>query len=86
MRGFDESCLTPVEALTPREIRALRERERESREPDGVRELPERDAEFGEQVGAGREDALGPGAEASVAGRKAWPRRRRMNGGSGRPE
>lgn len=27
MRGFDESCLTPVHAFTPEEIRALRERE-----------------------------------------------------------
>ena len=27
MRQFDESCLTPVRALTPAEIRALRERE-----------------------------------------------------------
>ena len=27
MRKFDEACLTPVRALTPEEIRALRERE-----------------------------------------------------------
>jgi putative transcriptional regulator len=27
MRGFDESCLTPVAPLTPHEIQALRERE-----------------------------------------------------------
>jgi putative transcriptional regulator len=27
MRRFDEACLTPVEPLTPRQIRALRERE-----------------------------------------------------------
>ena len=30
MRGFDESCLTPVAPLTPQQIRALRERERVS--------------------------------------------------------
>ena len=30
MRGFDEACLTPVRLLTPRQIRALRERERVS--------------------------------------------------------
>lgn len=28
MRRFDESCLTPAPSLTPRQIRALRERER----------------------------------------------------------
>ncbi|WP_240776305.1 helix-turn-helix domain-containing protein [Nitrincola alkalilacustris] len=27
MREFDDACLTPVEALTPEDIRALRERE-----------------------------------------------------------
>lgn len=27
MRRFDDACLTPVQALTPRQIRALRERE-----------------------------------------------------------
>jgi putative transcriptional regulator len=27
MRRFDTACLTPVSALTPREIRAIRERE-----------------------------------------------------------
>lgn len=27
MREFDDACLTPVEALTPEEIRELRERE-----------------------------------------------------------
>ena len=27
MRKFDEACLTPVRALTPAEIKALRERE-----------------------------------------------------------
>jgi|SRR5271157_915080 len=27
MRGFDAGCLTPVRPLTPREIRAIRERE-----------------------------------------------------------
>ncbi len=30
MRRFDEACLTPVHPLTPRQIRALRERERVS--------------------------------------------------------
>jgi len=30
MRRFDEACLTPVRALTARQIRALRERERVS--------------------------------------------------------
>jgi putative transcriptional regulator len=30
MRRFDESCLTPVRAFTPEEIRALREREQVS--------------------------------------------------------
>ena len=30
MRRFDEACLTPVQPLTPRQIRALRERERVS--------------------------------------------------------
>jgi putative transcriptional regulator len=30
MRGFDALCLTPVEPLTPEEIRALREREQVS--------------------------------------------------------
>ena len=30
MRRFDEACLTPVRPLTPRQIRALRERERVS--------------------------------------------------------
>ncbi len=30
MRGFDESCLTPVEPLTPRRIKDIRERERVS--------------------------------------------------------
>jgi putative transcriptional regulator len=30
MREFDALCLTPVEALTPEEIRALREREQVS--------------------------------------------------------
>ena len=28
MREFDESCLAPVESLSPEEIRAIRERER----------------------------------------------------------
>ena len=27
MRHFDEACLTPVQSLTPRQIKALRERE-----------------------------------------------------------
>lgn len=31
MREFDELCLTPVQALKPKEIRALRLRERASR-------------------------------------------------------
>ncbi len=30
MRRFDEACLTPVRPLTPREIKAIRERERVS--------------------------------------------------------
>ena len=30
MRRFDETCLTPVRPLTPRQIRAIRERERVS--------------------------------------------------------
>lgn len=30
MRRFDEACLTPVRALTPEEIKAIRERERVS--------------------------------------------------------
>ena len=30
MRSFDESCLTPIVPLTPRQIRDLRERERVS--------------------------------------------------------
>lgn len=30
MRSFDEACLTPVQPLTPRQIKALRERERVS--------------------------------------------------------
>ena len=30
MRAFDEMCLTPVEAMTPEEIRALRMRENAS--------------------------------------------------------
>ena len=30
MRGFDESCLTPVRPLTPRQIKSIRERERVS--------------------------------------------------------
>jgi len=30
MRGFDDLCLTPVEPMTPEEIRALREREHAS--------------------------------------------------------
>ncbi len=27
MRGFDEACLTPVRSLSPKEIKAIRERE-----------------------------------------------------------
>jgi putative transcriptional regulator len=30
MRQFDEACLTPVQALSPEEIRSIRERERVS--------------------------------------------------------
>ncbi len=30
MREFDESCLTPIHAFTPQQIRALREREQVS--------------------------------------------------------
>jgi len=30
MRRFDHACLTPVRSLTPRQIRAIRERERVS--------------------------------------------------------
>jgi putative transcriptional regulator len=30
MRRFDEACLTPVQPLTPKQIKALRERERVS--------------------------------------------------------
>lgn len=30
MRKFDEACLTPVQPLSPRQIKALRERERVS--------------------------------------------------------
>jgi putative transcriptional regulator len=30
MRRFDETCLTPVQALTPGQIKAIRERERVS--------------------------------------------------------
>ncbi len=30
MRRFDEACLTPVQPLTPRQIRGIRERERVS--------------------------------------------------------
>ena len=30
MRGFDESCLTPIHEFSPRQIRALREREQVS--------------------------------------------------------
>ena len=30
MRQFDEACLTPVQTLSPRQIKAIRERERVS--------------------------------------------------------
>lgn len=30
MRGFDESCLTPIQEFTPEQIRALRKREQVS--------------------------------------------------------
>src|SRR5689334_19169353 len=38
-------------------------------EPDGIRELPQCDAESGEQVGARREEAIWPGTQTPIVSR-----------------
>ena len=48
----------------------------ELRQPDGTRELPQRNDESCEQVGAGREAAFRPGTQAPVSSRQARNRRR----------
>jgi hypothetical protein len=79
MRRFDDACLTPVQPLSAKQIKALRVREHVSQtEPDGVRELPQRDAKSGEQVGARREAAIRSCAQAPVPRRKARHRGRRV--------
>jgi len=70
MRHFDDACLTPVLELSPKQIKAVRERE-----PDGLHAVPQRDAEPREQVGAGRKEAFRAGAEAFVSCREARHRR-----------
>ncbi len=69
MRRFDDACLTQVQALSPKQIKALRGAG--AREPDRLRELPQCDAEPGKQVGARRKEALRPGSEAPVFSREA---------------
>ena len=51
MRAFDEICLTPVEDMTPKEIRALRMRENASQAVFAP--IPQRDYEPRQPVGTG---------------------------------
>ncbi len=66
MRAFDEMCLTPVQEMTPEDIR-------EQASQAVVRPLPQRDHEPGEPVGARREAAVGRVVEAVDAGREERP-------------
>jgi putative transcriptional regulator len=50
MRRFDDACLTPIRPLEPAEINPGEG----TRQPNCFRQLPERDQQFGEQVGARR--------------------------------
>ena len=43
MRPFGETCLTPVQSLTPKQIKTLRGAG--ARQPDGLCKLPQRDTE-----------------------------------------
>jgi hypothetical protein len=51
------ACLTPVQRLSLKQIKALREREQVR--PNGIRELPQRHPESREQVGANRRATAG---------------------------
>ena len=77
MRVFDEMCLTPVEAMSPEDIRALRLRENASQAV--FCPVPQCDSELGEPVGTRREAAAGGVAEAADAGRKEWAGRGGMS-------
>ncbi len=69
MRRFDDARLRPVNPLTPKQIRALRVRERVSQTvfANYLNVTPN----LVSQVGAGREETLRPGAQAPVSGKQA---------------
>ena len=56
MRLFDEMCLTPVEVLSPEEVRAFRLQENRS---GGVRAVSQRERGAGKPVGAGKKRPRG---------------------------
>jgi hypothetical protein len=60
MREFDASCLTAVEALSAKEITAIRN------QPGRVRALPQRETKAGQRVGTRRETAEPTVAQAVV--------------------
>ena len=64
MRRFDALCLTPIQEMTPKEIRALRAREGE---PKCFCGLPECDSGPGQPMGARRKASSGRLAEASFS-------------------
>ncbi len=69
MKAFDEMCLTPVEMLTPDQIRQIRTKD--EGEPSGVCALPQCYHRIGEPAGAGREASARRLLETAHAGRQA---------------
>src|ERR1700694_2551061 len=70
MREFDDLCLTPVQPLKPKEIRALRLREGAS-QAVFARYL-NRDCRLGEPVGAGRKASAGSFPETARSRGQEW--------------
>ena len=68
MRNFDALCLTPIQDMTPKRIRALRNRENASQ--TCLRSLSERNTQPCKQVGARREAPARGISQAAVFGRQ----------------
>ena len=76
MSKFDEMCLTPVEEMTPEQLREITASR--VRESGCVRALPKYENGFGEPMGTWKEEATGRFYEAIVACRKVRPTISRM--------
>lgn len=57
MRKFDVLCLTPIQAMTPKKIRALRARG--EGQPNSFCRLSQCDSKLGKQIGARRKASTG---------------------------